>query len=208
MMAASESLDVVETDSGTIVESDPMKAIQEKTEMRKNLNAYAIMAYVAISDRNAIAEQLKGLEHVNRAVSELQERLKEKEEQAQNLQMEIWRNEAFVTRSRLQLRIKDNEIISLTDKLKEYQRISETEETEEVKKSGDTEDSGRGSKSLEKDSEENERGAEQSEKEESTEKDNEKETTEEVDPYLQFLYWLVVGLLTPKTLLLVLRFHC
>ncbi|XP_041485634.1 myosin-4-like [Lytechinus variegatus] len=104
--------------------SDNMVMPQD-AKMRKELNAYAVMAYVAVSDRNAMAEQLKGLTHLTQAVNELQEKLATAEQKAEDLQLEVWRNEAFVNRSRIQLRVKDSELAGLREELKKGKKAEE-----------------------------------------------------------------------------------
>nr|XP_054773440.1 myosin-4-like [Lytechinus pictus] len=97
----------------------------QDAKIRKELNAYAVMAYVAVSDRNAMAEQLKGLTHLTQAVNELQEKLATAERKAEDLQLEVWRNEAFVNRSRIQLRVKDSELAGLREELKKEKKAEE-----------------------------------------------------------------------------------
>lgn len=110
--------------------SDDGLVTAQDAKMRKELNAYAVMAYVAVSDRNAMAEQLKGLTHFTQAFNELQEKLAAAEMKAEDLQLEVWRNEAFVTRSRIQLRVKDSEIAGLRKDIKKGEHISERKSAE------------------------------------------------------------------------------
>eukprot|EP00057_Strongylocentrotus_purpuratus_P035716 XP_800696.2 PREDICTED: myosin-4 [Strongylocentrotus purpuratus] len=110
--------------------SDDGLVTTQDAKMRKELNAYAVMAYVAVSDRNAMAEQLKGLTHFTQAFNELQEKLAAAETKAEDLQLEVWRNEAFVTRSRIQLRVKDSEIAGLRKDMKKGENFSERKSAE------------------------------------------------------------------------------
>lgn len=110
--------------------SDDGLVTAQDAKMRKELNAYAVMAYVAVSDRNAMAEQLKGLTHFTQAFNELQEKLAAAEAKAEDLQLEVWRNEAFVTRSRIQLRVKDSEIAGLRKDMKKGENFSERKSAE------------------------------------------------------------------------------
>ncbi|XP_071479562.1 uncharacterized protein [Diadema antillarum] len=115
-------------DSVGKVEDGEKRALTEISELRKNINAYAVMAYVAVSDRNAMLERLKGLDHLNNALAEARDNLEREKDRSESLQLEVWRNEAFVTRSRLQMKTKEMEIQMLSEKLEQNQKNLETYE--------------------------------------------------------------------------------